>query len=109
MASDRRKNRVEQFRQQSTAQFRNLEILVLREIEQNHAKRTDLKYTFTDTLAKVKIPGASPEAFHQVTRFGFVGASLLAMLGDRVASKVAPTFSNQAGASSGVLDPKGIN
>jgi predicted ATPase len=51
--SDRRKNRTEQFRQQSTAQFRNLEVLVLREIEQNTEKRRDASYTFNQTLAKI--------------------------------------------------------
>ncbi len=35
ITDDRRKNRTEHFRQQSATQFRNLEILVLREIEQD--------------------------------------------------------------------------
>ncbi|MGB9429597.1 MAG: AAA family ATPase [Gammaproteobacteria bacterium] len=35
MTQDRRKNRTEHFRQQSIVQFRNLELLVLREIEKN--------------------------------------------------------------------------
>ncbi|MFM1704797.1 ATP-dependent nuclease [Aeromonas salmonicida] len=47
---DRRKNRTEQFRQQSTAQFRNLEVMVLREIEQDQEKRKDSSYTFNTTI-----------------------------------------------------------
>lgn len=47
---DRRKNRTEQFRQQSTAQFRNLEVMVLREIEQDQEKRKDNSYTFNTTI-----------------------------------------------------------
>jgi predicted ATPase len=53
MIQDRRKNRTEQFRQQSSAQFRNLEVLVLREIEQDSTKRRDSSYTFNNTLAKI--------------------------------------------------------
>lgn len=53
MIQDRRKNRTENFRQQSTAQFRNLEMLVLREIEQNQEKRRNFQYTFSSTLAKI--------------------------------------------------------
>lgn len=49
MINDRRKNRTEQFRQQSTAQFRNLEVMVLREIEKDLNKRQDASYTF-DTI-----------------------------------------------------------
>ena len=48
--NDRRKNRTEQFRQQSTAQFRNLEVMVLREIEKDLEKRNDHNYTFDTTL-----------------------------------------------------------
>ncbi len=51
--NDRRKNRTEQFRQQSTAQFRNLEVLVLREIEQNVDKRKDHTYSFNQTIDKI--------------------------------------------------------
>jgi ABC-type branched-subunit amino acid transport system ATPase component len=50
MMDDRRKNRTEQFRQQSTAQFRNLEVMVLREIEKDIDKRKDASYTFDTTL-----------------------------------------------------------
>ncbi|WP_321389256.1 AAA family ATPase [Emcibacter sp.] len=50
---DRRKNRTEQFRQQSTAQFRNLEVMVLREIEANEKLRNDLSYKFDTTLKKI--------------------------------------------------------
>lgn len=46
----RRKNRTENFRQQSTAQFRNLEVMVLREIEKDPKKRNDANYTFDTTL-----------------------------------------------------------
>jgi hypothetical protein len=53
MTSDRRKNRTEQFRQQSSAQFRNLEVSVLREIEQNAEKRKDSMYSFNQTLAQI--------------------------------------------------------
>ncbi|MCR4303112.1 MAG: AAA family ATPase [Gallionella sp.] len=51
--NDRQKNRTEQFRQQSAAQFRNLEVLVLREIEQNLEKRNDASYSFNNTLSKI--------------------------------------------------------
>lgn len=47
--NDRRKNRTEQFRQQSIAQFRILEVMVLREIEKNLEKRNNHDYTF-DTI-----------------------------------------------------------
>lgn len=49
----RRKNRFEQFREQSAVQFRNLEILVLREIEQDTLKRKDQNYTFNHILEKI--------------------------------------------------------
>lgn len=42
----RMKNRFEQFREQSIAQYRMLEILILREIERDPAKRADASYTF---------------------------------------------------------------
>jgi predicted ATPase len=53
MVSDRRKNRSEQFRPQSAVQFRNLEMLVLREIEKDATKRTDATYTFDTTLQRI--------------------------------------------------------
>ena len=53
LASDRRKNRTEQFRPQSAVQFRNLEMLVLREIEKDQAKRGDATYTFDTTIERV--------------------------------------------------------
>ena len=53
LSQDRRKNRTEQFRPQSAVQFRNLEILVLREIETDQTKRGDLTYTFDTTLERV--------------------------------------------------------
>jgi ABC-type cobalamin/Fe3+-siderophores transport system ATPase subunit len=55
LASDRRKNRTEQFRPQSAVQFRNLEILVLREIEKDQAKRGDATYTFDTILERVNL------------------------------------------------------
>ena len=53
MIQDRRKNRTEQFRQQSTAQFRNLEVMVLREIEKDIGKREDVNYTFDTTINNI--------------------------------------------------------
>jgi len=53
LISDRRKNRAENFRQQSTAQFRILEVAVLREIERNPEKRKDLTYSFNTTLVQI--------------------------------------------------------
>lgn len=53
IVNDRRKNRTESFRQQSAYQFRNLEILVLREIEQNPEKRQDSAYSFDSTLSRI--------------------------------------------------------
>jgi len=53
MTNDRRKNRADQFRQQSAAQFRNLEVLVLREIEQDLEKRQDTEYKFDTTIDKI--------------------------------------------------------
>jgi hypothetical protein len=53
MADDRRKNRTEQFRPQSAVQFRNLETLVLREIEKDAQKRRDPHYTFDTTLEQI--------------------------------------------------------
>lgn len=50
LSETRRKNRTDNFRQQSTAQFRKLEVMVLREIEKNPDKRSDANYTFDTTL-----------------------------------------------------------
>ncbi|MEJ1338683.1 MAG: AAA family ATPase [Candidatus Sedimenticola sp. (ex Thyasira tokunagai)] len=50
LGKTRRKNRTDNFRQQSTAQFRNLEIMVLREIEKDLDKRQDNEYTFDTTI-----------------------------------------------------------
>lgn len=50
LINTRRKNRTENFRQQSTAQFRNLEVMVLREIEKDLSKRQDENYTFDTTI-----------------------------------------------------------
>jgi ABC-type branched-subunit amino acid transport system ATPase component len=49
----RLQNRFELFREQSAVQFRNLEILVLREIEQDLSKRNNLSYTFDQILEKI--------------------------------------------------------
>lgn len=46
VSSVRRRNRFEQFREQSVSQFRNLEMFVLREIERTPALRADATYTF---------------------------------------------------------------
>jgi ATPase subunit of ABC transporter with duplicated ATPase domains len=55
----RRQNRFEQFRQQSAAQFRMLELLVLREIESDPLMRGNSQYTF-DTIALDKINSLLP-------------------------------------------------
>ena len=49
----RRKNRFEQFREQSATQFRNLEIMILREIEKDPVKRADQTYTFDTELNQI--------------------------------------------------------
>ncbi|HCD9263666.1 TPA: AAA family ATPase [Legionella pneumophila] len=46
MPSTRRVNRYESFRQQSIAQFRNLELLFFREMESNNSLRLDLNHKF---------------------------------------------------------------
>jgi len=51
LSETRRKNQFDQFRQQSVAQFRNLELLVLREIEKE--KRGDTEYTFDNFINKI--------------------------------------------------------
>ncbi len=53
LENDRRKNRTEQFRPQSVAQFRNLEMLVLREIEKDPNKRGNTAYTFDSILDQI--------------------------------------------------------
>lgn len=52
LVDTRRVNRSDNFRQQSVAQFRSLEMLVLREIEKDHQKRANLNYTFDTILAQ---------------------------------------------------------
>ncbi len=49
----RRRNRFEQFREQSVTQFRNLELLILREIEKETEKRSDSGYTFDTILEQI--------------------------------------------------------
>src|SRR5690242_518285 len=46
LVDTRRKNRFEQFRQQSVSQYRTLELSVLREIESDEELRRDASYTF---------------------------------------------------------------
>lgn len=53
LVGDRRKNRSEHFRQASAVQYRNLENIILREIEHDTEKRRDLSYTFDNTLSKI--------------------------------------------------------
>jgi energy-coupling factor transporter ATP-binding protein EcfA2 len=53
LKNTRQTNRFEQFRQQSAAQFRNLETAVLREIEKVPEKRTNLSYTFDAILEQI--------------------------------------------------------
>jgi ABC-type Mn2+/Zn2+ transport system ATPase subunit len=53
LAKVRRRNRSENFRQQSAAQFRNLEMLYLREIEKNEEKRKDLNHTFDSVIDRL--------------------------------------------------------
>ncbi|HJP58483.1 MAG TPA: AAA family ATPase [Gemmatimonadaceae bacterium] len=53
LADTRRQNQAGQFRQQSAAQFRRLELLVLREIEKDPAIRGDLTRTFDSVVARI--------------------------------------------------------
>jgi energy-coupling factor transporter ATP-binding protein EcfA2 len=53
LENTRRQNRFEQFRQQSAAQFRTLEVMILREIERNVDKRKDHTYTFDRILGQI--------------------------------------------------------
>lgn len=53
LADTRRRNRAEQFRQQSAAQFRRLELLTLREIESNPQLRNDPAITFDTTVEQI--------------------------------------------------------
>lgn len=53
LENTRRQNRFEQFRQQSAAQFRSPEVLVLREIEGDADKRNDHAYTFDRILGQI--------------------------------------------------------
>lgn len=53
LADTRRKNQADQFRQQSAAQFRRLELLILREIERNPTLRADLSVTFDKTVNRI--------------------------------------------------------
>lgn len=53
LKNTRQTNRFEQFRQQSAAQFRNLETAVLREIEKVPEKRANLSYTFDAILEQI--------------------------------------------------------
>lgn len=53
LADTRRMNQASQFRQQSAAQFRRLELLTLREIEQTPTLRQDPSQTFDKTVARI--------------------------------------------------------
>lgn len=53
IASTRRQNQAQLFRQQSAAQFRRLELLVLREIERDPKIRNDPARTFDTVVARV--------------------------------------------------------
>ncbi|HPE12625.1 MAG TPA: AAA family ATPase [Actinomycetota bacterium] len=53
LADTRRTNQAGQFRQQSAAQFRRLELLILREIEQTASLRADPAVTFDRTVARI--------------------------------------------------------
>jgi len=53
LSDSRRRNRFESFRQQSAAQFRNLEILFLREMEKTPGLRQDLNHNFDKILANL--------------------------------------------------------
>ena len=53
LGNARRKNQVGNFRQQSASQFRRLELLMLREIEQKPEVREDSSYTFDVTVDRL--------------------------------------------------------
>lgn len=53
LSNVRGKNRYEQFRQVSAAEFRKLETLVLRKIERDPALRQDTAYTFDNTVREL--------------------------------------------------------
>lgn len=53
LAETRRHNQAAQFRQQSAAQYRRLELLTLREIEQTPALRADLNVRFDRTVDRI--------------------------------------------------------
>ena len=49
----RRMNQASQFRQQSAAQYRRLELIVLREIEKKREVRADFEITFDKTISRI--------------------------------------------------------
>ncbi len=51
----RRRNRFDQFREQTVSHFRNLEMFVLREIEKNAALRNNHAYTFESVVAQINV------------------------------------------------------
>ena len=55
LMDSRRTNRFDQFRQQSMAQYRNLELLSLREIEKDKNLRLDLDHTFDTYVDKINM------------------------------------------------------
>src|SRR5262245_16836418 len=52
MADTRRQNQTAKFKEQSTALFRRLEIMVLRQIEEDHVKPGYTPRTFEDVVTK---------------------------------------------------------
>lgn len=55
LSETRRKNQNNQFRQQSIAQFRKLEIIVLREIENEKEKRENKEYSFNQYINQINL------------------------------------------------------
>lgn len=53
MPNDRRKNRAERFRQQSAAQYRNLELAVLRETERRAMAKQEIEASFDQIVAGI--------------------------------------------------------
>ena len=53
VSNQKRQNQWTQFKAYSISQFRKLELLSLREIEQNHAIRQDLTYSFDSIVQKI--------------------------------------------------------
>lgn len=67
LLTQRRKNQATSFRQQSFAQFKKLETIILREIE--HERRQDLNYTFDSYIEKINLLLDNIEIRRQETAF----------------------------------------